>query len=536
MTASIDSTSPACPSGNEQCDIEDSGRRRWLGLFGGLGAGAAAGRLLAPAATAPALLAAAMPARAELTPAESGLAGTWYEPRTSGQGFVLQTYPDLFGPGVGLLSGGWFTFDTVSGGTERQRWYTFNGELTANGTLAEVVIYQNDAGNFDAAPQTFATVVGTARIELSACAHAVFVYEFSDGRAGSIGLQRGLAGLCSASAGTGASDFALSGAWYRPETSGQGLMVEVNPVDGFAFMAWYTYASSASTESGPRQRWFTAEGRYTPGARQIALTLYASTGGVFDTPSSVGTVAVGQAELVWTSCESATLSYRFTAGEFAGSSGAIPLSRISEAPLSCTFGTRCALIPTETDGPYPLYTVLQTPGVVRQDITGGKTGVPLTLVLRLVDVNDGCAPIEDAAVYIWQCDKDGVYSGYSQPGANAIGETFCRGVQYSDANGQALFRTIYPGWYAGRITHIHFQIYLRGLGATVTATSQVAFPQAVTQAVYASPLYAARGQNTSVPSFAQDNVFSDGTSLQMVEIVGSASTGYTATLTLGVRA
>mgnify|MGYP001810002195 CR=1 FL=1 len=518
-----------------QNPIENSTRRRWLGLFGGLGAGAAAGRLLAPAASAPVLLAAALPARAELTPAESGLAGTWYEPRTSGQGFVLQTYPDLFGPGVGLLSGGWFTFDTVSGGPERQRWYTFNGELTSNGTLAEVVIYRNDAGSFDAGPQTFAAVVGTARIELSACAQATFTYELSDGRAGSISLQRGLAGLCSASAGTGASDFALSGAWYRPETSGQGLMVEVNPVDGFAFMTWYTYAPAGNGETGARQRWFTAEGRYTPGSRQLVLTLYVSTGGVFDTPSTVGTLAVGQAELVWTSCESATLSYRFSSGEFAGTSGAIALTRITEAPQSCTFGTSCALIPTETDGPYPLYTVLQTPGVVRQDITGGKTGVPLTLVLRLVNINNSCAPIEEAAVYIWHCDKDGAYSGYSQPGANAIGETFCRGVQYSDANGQALFRSIYPGWYAGRITHIHFQIYLRGLGTTVTATSQVAFPQAITQAVYASPLYAARGQNTSVPSFAQDNVFSDGTSLQMVEIVGSASVGYTATLTVGVR-
>lgn len=522
-------------SSEEQSSVEDSSRRRWLGMFGGLGAGVAASRVLLPAAGAPALLAASGPVRAELTPAESGLAGTWYEPRTSGQGFVIQTYPDLFGPGLGLLSGGWFTFDTLAGGAERQRWYTFNGELSGGGMPAEVVIYQNDAGNFDAAPQTFATVVGVARIELSACAQAVFTYEFNDGRTGAISLQRGLAGLCSASVGSGASDFALSGAWYRPETSGQGLMVEVNPVDGAAFMAWYTYASADNAEVGARHRWFTAEGSYRPGARQIVMRLYATTGGVFDTPSGVATIEVGQVELAWTSCESATLSYRFNAGEFAGSSGAIALSRISEAPLSCTFGTSCALIPSETDGPYPLYAVLQTPGVVRQDITGGKTGVPLTLVLRVVDIGNGCAPIEDAAVYVWHCDKEGVYSGYSQPGANAVGQTFCRGVQYSDANGQAVFRTIYPGWYTGRITHVHFQVYLRGLGTTITATSQVAFPQAITQAVYASPLYLAHGQNTSVASFAQDNVFSDGTSLQMAEIVGSASTGYTASLTVGVR-
>lgn len=526
---------------------EDAGRRRSLGLFGGLGAGAAASRLLSPAVStaprllapmvaAPTLLASSAAALAEQTPAESGLSGSWFDPRTSGQGLVIQAYPDLFGPGLGLLAGGWFTFDSVAGGPERQRWYSFNGELNADATEALLVIYQNDAGRFESAPQTFSSVVGEARIVLSSCAQASFSYRFNDGRSGSLSLQRGLAGLCASAVGTGAADFALSGAWYRPEASGQGLLIEVNPVDGLAFLAWYTYADTETGDASTRYRWFSAQGSYTPGARQIVMTLYTSTGGVFDSAGAVSTVEVGQLEFAWTSCDSASLSYRFSAGEMAGRSGVIALSRLAAAPLSCSFGTSCALIPSETQGPYPLLDVLQNASIVRQDITEGRAGLPLTLVLRLVDINNSCAPIEDAAVYVWQCDKDGVYSGYSQPGANATGQSFCRGVQYSDGNGQALFRTIYPGWYAGRITHIHFQVYLRGLSTTVTATSQIAFPQAITQAVYASSLYSARGQNTSVRSFAEDNVFSDGTSLQLAEIVGSASSGYTAVLTVGVRA
>ena len=38
-----------------------------------------------------------------------GLTGTWYNAATSGQGFVLVSYPDLAGAGTGVIAGGWFT-------------------------------------------------------------------------------------------------------------------------------------------------------------------------------------------------------------------------------------------------------------------------------------------------------------------------------------------------------------------------------------------------------------------------------------------
>ena len=195
----------------------------------------------------------------------------------------------------------------------------------------------------------------------------------------------------------------------------------------------------------------------------------------------------------------------------------------------------CTLIPEETEGPYPLSAVLSNSAMVRQDITEGKTGVPLTLVFKLVDINNGCEPITtSASVYVWHCDKDGVYSGYSQPGANTVGETFMRGIQDVDDAGQVTFSTIYPGWYAGRITHIHFQVFLYS-SSVATATSQLAFPQDTTTEVYNSTLYT-KGQNTSVTSFGSDNVFSDGTTYQMASISGNVSEGYTATLEIGIAA
>ena len=224
-----------------------------------------------------------------------------------------------------------------------------------------------------------------------------------------------------------------------------------------------------------------------------------------------------------------------TSGNTSGGSSSGDSSSSSSSGGSSSGGTSdsCVLIPQETEGPYPLTAVLSNSAMVRSDITEGKTGVPLTLVLNLVDVNNGCAPITDASVYVWHCDKDGVYSGYSQPGADARGETFCRGIQDVDSDGMVLFETIYPGWYSGRITHIHFQVFLFS-SSTATATSQIAFPQEITQAIYDSTLYASHGQNTSVGSFSQDNVFSDGVTYQLAEVTGDLENGYVATLQVGV--
>lgn len=208
-------------------------------------------------------------------------------------------------------------------------------------------------------------------------------------------------------------------------------------------------------------------------------------------------------------------------------------SSSSTSSTSATTGS-CTLIPTETQGPYPLLSIIGDSAMIRPNITEGKTGVPLTLTLSFVDVNNYCEPISGIYVYVWHCDKDGRYSGYSNTtNRDHVGETFLRGLQQTDENGQVTFVTIYPGWYTGRITHIHFQAYLN-LNGSASTTSQIAFPQAITKAVYNSSLYADNGQNTSVTSFSADNIFSDGTTYQMATVTGSVDEGYVATLKVGI--
>jgi protocatechuate 3,4-dioxygenase beta subunit len=191
------------------------------------------------------------------------------------------------------------------------------------------------------------------------------------------------------------------------------------------------------------------------------------------------------------------------------------------------------LIPEETVGPYPLFNDIASAAIYqREDITEGKTGVPLRLTLTIVNVNNACAPVTTAMVYVWHCDKDGYYSGYNQNGADMRGQTFCRGVQTTDTNGQVTFTTIYPGWYPGRATHIHFRVYL---ALDLQATSQLAFPDEVTTAVYDTSLYVANGQNPTTP--AGDGIFSDGVTYQLAIVTKNAATGgYDAALTVGIAA
>jgi protocatechuate 3,4-dioxygenase beta subunit len=212
----------------------------------------------------------------------------------------------------------------------------------------------------------------------------------------------------------------------------------------------------------------------------------------------------------------------------------------------------CAVIPEETGGPYPgdgtnsnasgVVNVLTQTGVVRSDIrssfngpTGVAAGVPLTIKLQIVNANGSCAALSGYAVYLWHCDRDGNYSLYS---SGVTSENYLRGVQASDASGNVAFQTIFPGCYSGRMPHVHFEVYPTLAKSTSAAnrikTSQFTFPMATLNEVYATSGYSASVRNLAQISYATDNVFSDGTSLQMGTVTGNVTDGYVVTLTVGV--
>jgi protocatechuate 3,4-dioxygenase beta subunit len=194
--------------------------------------------------------------------------------------------------------------------------------------------------------------------------------------------------------------------------------------------------------------------------------------------------------------------------------------------------TGCSTTPSETAGPYP-YDLSGNSAIFRTDITEGKTGIPLSLTLTIVNSNNSCSAISGARVDIWHCDKDGYYSEFSEPGylgtQDNTNQTWLRGIQLTDSNGQAKFTTIYPGWYTGRVTHIHVEVFINSV---LKATTQLAFPDSLNTTVYNTSLYSPHGQNSITNT--SDQVFSDSYSSELVTISGNTTDGYTASFQVGV--
>ena len=197
-------------------------------------------------------------------------------------------------------------------------------------------------------------------------------------------------------------------------------------------------------------------------------------------------------------------------------------STVSTTTTTTSTNGTCAVTPTETIGPYPSLVDL-----FRSDVREGKSGTLLTLTIRVVNVNSGCAAVSGANVEIWHVDAAGDYSQYG----SQTTQTFLRGIQTTNGNGEVTFTTIYPGWYQGRATHIHVEVTMGGRSVKVT---QMAFPESINNAVHATGVYASRGANPM--SNLSDGIFSDSLSSEIVTPTGSVNGGYAATFQVGIAA
>ncbi|HXX85472.1 MAG TPA: hypothetical protein VEN29_16020 [Casimicrobiaceae bacterium] len=282
-----------------------------------------------------------MPGAAGLNLNRRGLTGSWFQMATSGQGVELEVYPDLIAPGTGFLQGAWFTYDYKAvGGAASQRWYTFSGNVQTGQPSATLTLYENTGGNFDAGPVTNAMPVGMVVFSATDCSNTSMSYSFTDGsgRSGMVPMTRLLPNVTCVASGpeTASADFGYSGNWFDKTTSGQGIVFELNPNQPLAWLTWYTYAPNGQALGEAGQRWYTAQAAYTPGARMLPMTLYETTGGLFDTGAPTPTtVPVGTATATFASCSALQLAFNFTGGSSAGTSGMINMTRVGPTPSGC---------------------------------------------------------------------------------------------------------------------------------------------------------------------------------------------------------
>jgi hypothetical protein len=257
-------------------------------------------------------------------PINSGHSGAWYNRATPGQGFLIDVDP------VGeFIFLGWFTYtDVDSDDPNEQHWYTAQGHYAGNQAVLD--LHESLGGNFDD-PQTVETRrVGQVTLTFSSCTTAALAYSIeSNDLSGSFPLERVVPGsenLCEdlatpASPPTG-TDPGLDGAWYAPETAGQGFLFDAHADgsgDAFVFAAWFTFGDA--TASG--QRWLTAQGNLQDKVGE--LDVYEASGGSFDDPQPVDIVEVGSLIIEFSDCERAFIRYSIDGGERVGAINATPM-------------------------------------------------------------------------------------------------------------------------------------------------------------------------------------------------------------------
>jgi len=249
--------------------------------------------------------------------------------------------------------------------------------------------------------------------------------------------------------------------------------------------------------------------------------LLAACGSDEDTAGSVtttnGSTANGSTATVETKTSTTTSSPRLTAEQF-------------DSAATCEVATEL------TEGPY--YFDVDS---IRSDIREDQEGTLLRLGVRVRDA-ERCEPIENAIVDVWHCDALGIYSGFEsssegsggggappsgeappedgqQPGDAGAGgssrsddETYLRGAQATNSDGIVEFKTIYPGWYRGRTTHVHAKVHL---DKATLLTTQFFTTKAMDDIVYAREPYS---EDTGRDTFNEsDNIYVEEGELTLTE-------------------
>ena len=173
--------------------------------------------------------------------------------------------------------------------------------------------------------------------------------------------------------------------------------------------------------------------------------------------------------------------------------------------------------------------------LARSDVVSGYPGIPVNYTLVILDGRNStttqCTPLANVKVDTWEADWDGLYSDESVEGT--LGNEYLRGYQLSNASGVVTFQSLYPGWYSGRTTHIHFRLRVYdGAGGALSydETTQLFFDDAITDAIYAS--ISPYSQHTGRDTYnTGDRIY---TISNQVNLSGSATTGYTTTILLTI--
>ncbi len=302
-----------------------------------------------------------------------GIAGSWFNPDTNGQGWVFDLVNN---DTTQLLASAWFTFDNDAPsanrngfGDDRQRWFSANGNFSGNS--AELQIFSPSGGVFndpgfsvDRGPS-----VGTMTVTFFDCSNGQIAFDFNDPgvaddvvpirRITSSTLCQGIAdGQITAAAlpevskplladdefsTTSDSGFdinvGIAGSWFNPDTNGQGWVFDLvnNDTTQLLASAWFTFDTGmpqpvgANEFGNAQQRWFSANGNFS--GDSAVLQIFSPSGGVFNDAGFMVDrgPAVGTMTVTFSDCTNGQIDFDFDDPDIADDTVAI--RRITSSAL-----------------------------------------------------------------------------------------------------------------------------------------------------------------------------------------------------------
>lgn len=263
------------------------------------------------------------------------MSGAWFDPARDGEGLIVQFLAD------GRALAIWFTYP-AAGEPGEQAWLLAQDGVVEGDTLRFPAVIRPQGARFGAAFDPAAVRLepwGTLELRYTACSEAVLSWRgpaaYGSGtrtltRLSSLN-ELGCSGTRALTPNGGRALSGLrsrSGAWYVPERSGEGWLVE-DLADGHSIVYWFTYDPEG------RQAWMLGVGRRED-ERILIEDLRRTRGTRFGADFNAAAVERqpwGELELRFAGCGAAELRYRSTLAEYGSATRATQrLTTLAGAP------------------------------------------------------------------------------------------------------------------------------------------------------------------------------------------------------------
>ena len=122
----------------------------------------------------------------------------------------------------------------------------------------------------------------------------------------------------------------LSGAWFDPNTNGQGYYFDVLPTSKRIIFGWFTYDTlpapqgATSTIGNPNSRWMSVDGEYV--GNVFHGEVYTASGGTFDDEVALDVEKVGEVSITFSNCGQGRFSYSLNNGTLVNEFDIVKLS------------------------------------------------------------------------------------------------------------------------------------------------------------------------------------------------------------------